>query len=121
MNYVFVLIEIYVVIHLLVLVLKQRAKIRELENQNKILRQDVSIAKDMEIGLKGHISYLQGYIERLETAMQVATQVRRAASKIPPDALGAVKYAMKHSHPDNGGSAEDFMRFQKIYEELTRK
>ena len=28
---------------------------------------------------------------------------------------------MKKSHPDNGGNAEDFMRFQKVYEELTGK
>lgn len=33
----------------------------------------------------------------------------------------AVKYAMKKSHPDNGGNAEDFVRFKKCYEELTRK
>lgn len=40
---------------------------------------------------------------------------------IPPDTIQAVKYAMKHAHPDNGGNAEDFIRFQKCYEELTRK
>lgn len=41
--------------------------------------------------------------------------------KIPQGTIEAVKYAMKKSHPDNGGNAEDFMRFQKVYEELTRK
>lgn len=35
--------------------------------------------------------------------------------------IEAVRYAMKKSHPDNGGSAEDFMRFKKCYEELTGK
>lgn len=40
---------------------------------------------------------------------------------IPKDTVGAVRYAMKHAHPDNGGNAEDFIRFQKCYEELTRK
>lgn len=39
--------------------------------------------------------------------------------QISNDVIQAVKYAMKKSHPDNGGNAEDFMRFQKVYEELT--
>ncbi len=41
--------------------------------------------------------------------------------EIPKGTIEAVKYAMKHAHPDNGGNAEDFIRFQKCYEELTRK
>lgn len=41
--------------------------------------------------------------------------------KTPKDTVDAVRYAMKHAHPDNGGNAEDFIRFQKCYEELTRK
>lgn len=40
---------------------------------------------------------------------------------IPKDAVDAVRYATKHAHPDNGGNAEDFIKFQKCYEELTRK
>lgn len=39
---------------------------------------------------------------------------------VPEGTVEAVKYAMKHAHPDNGGNTEDFIRFQKIYEELTR-
>ena len=31
----------------------------------------------------------------------------------------AVKYAMKMSHPDNNGNAEDFMKFRKLYKEIT--
>ena len=39
--------------------------------------------------------------------------------QISQDMVDAVKYAMKKSHPDNGGNAEDFVRFKKCYEELT--
>lgn len=39
---------------------------------------------------------------------------------IPQGTIEAVKYAMKKAHPDNGGNTEDFMRFQKVYEELTK-
>ena len=41
--------------------------------------------------------------------------------QIPKDTVEAVRYAMKHAHPDNGGNSEDFIRFQKCYEELARK
>lgn len=33
----------------------------------------------------------------------------------------AVKYAMKMSHPDNNGNAEDFMKFRKLYKEITEQ
>lgn len=46
---------------------------------------------------------------------------RNSTREVPQDVLQAVKYAMKHAHPDNGGNADDFIRFQKCYEELTRK
>lgn len=37
------------------------------------------------------------------------------------DIRDAVKYAMKKSHPDNGGSADDFRKFRELYEEMERK
>ena len=32
-----------------------------------------------------------------------------------------MKYAMKKSHPDNGGSADDFRKFRELYEEMEGK
>ncbi len=40
---------------------------------------------------------------------------------ISKDMVDAVRYAVKHAHPDSGGNVEDFIHFQKCYEELTRK
>lgn len=37
------------------------------------------------------------------------------------DVRDAVKYAMKKSHPDNGGSADDFRKFRELYEEMEGK
>ena len=34
------------------------------------------------------------------------------------DIKDAVKYAMKCTHPDNGGKSEDFQRFRKLYESM---
>lgn len=40
---------------------------------------------------------------------------------VSQDEIDAVRYAMKHSHPDNGGNVKDFIKFKKCYEELIRK
>lgn len=37
------------------------------------------------------------------------------------DVKYAIKYAMKCSHPDNGGSAEDFSFFNKLYKQVCGK
>ena len=34
------------------------------------------------------------------------------------DMLYAVKYAMKHAHPDRGGNQEDFIRFNEMYKSM---
>lgn len=34
------------------------------------------------------------------------------------DVKDAVKYAMKKSHPDNGGDAKDFMKFRELYNKI---
>lgn len=37
------------------------------------------------------------------------------------DTVDAIRYAMKHAHPDNGGNEEDFIKFKKVYEEIKNK
>lgn len=32
--------------------------------------------------------------------------------------IEAVKYAMKKSHPDNGGNTEDFKKFRDLYNSM---
>ena len=34
------------------------------------------------------------------------------------DMLYAIKYAMKHAHPDHGGKQEDFIRFNEMYQRM---
>ena len=38
---------------------------------------------------------------------------------IPEGTMDAVRYAVKKSHPDNGGNADDFIRFKKCLDELS--
>lgn len=44
-----------------------------------------------------------------------------SAPSIPQGTIEAVKYAMKKSHPDSGGNSEDFIKFRRVYEQLTEK
>lgn len=37
------------------------------------------------------------------------------------DEIDAVRFAMKHAHPDNGGNDDDFERFKAVYDRLTRR
>ena len=39
----------------------------------------------------------------------------------PEGTIDAVKYAVKKSHPDNGGNADDFIRFKKCLDELEQR
>lgn len=34
------------------------------------------------------------------------------------EVLDAVKYAVKYSHPDNGGNQNDFIKFKRVYDKL---
>lgn len=38
--------------------------------------------------------------------------------KVSKDIVDAVKVAMKASHPDNNGKAEDFIKYKSLYEQL---
>ena len=89
--------ELYIIAVAVVLGLKLKFKIEKLKTENQIL--------------------LMEYRVLLVRNQQKSTH---NINSIPDGTAEAVKYAMKKAHPDNGGNAEDFMKFKKIYEELTK-
>lgn len=97
---------------LLVIVLRQKEKIHKLEVDKELIERSNNIS---EITLKNQISLLQAQVKGLLKMKTVQNP------NFPPNTIQAVKYAMKHAHPDNGGNVEDFMKFQKCYEELLNK
>lgn len=40
-------------------------------------------------------------------------------TEIPKGTIEAVRYAMIHNHPDNGGDAEKFILYKNCYDKLT--
>lgn len=85
----------------------ENAEVEKLRNRNTELFMENMQLKSL-IGAYRNV-YGNGY------------QDAHSTPQIPKDTIEAVRYAMKHAYPDNGGNAQDFMRFQKVYEELTRK
>ena len=76
-----------------ILIHSLRLKLKQKEDENKILRFNNYLSKEIRIIQTDNIS----------------NQVKEA-----------VKYAMKKSHPDNGGNQELFIKFRNIYKEITR-
>lgn len=69
--------------------------------------------------------YLELKVLSLEAAIEVFEEYKAVLKSninnnviINDDIKEAVKYAMKKSHPDNNGNAEDFDKFRKLYERI---
>lgn len=56
--------------------------------------------------------------ENMILKMLVNNLSHTGKKSIPEGTIDAVKYAVKKSHPDNGGNADDFIRFKKCLDEL---
>ena len=58
---------------------------------------------------------LKIYVIRLLNRTKASNKPAALCDK---DIIEAVKYAVIKSHPDNGGKAEDFQRFNNLYSQL---
>lgn len=119
----------------------KKARIRELESQIRRMKRKISrtqeemdeLASDkidlekkldanrhLVISLRGQVNELNHYNAECKRMLYQyrKREEENANRSIPQDTISAVRYAMKHAHPDNGGSVEDFDRFRKCYEEL---
>lgn len=107
---------------------KKKRRIQELEYKISRLEVDFGSSEELRHELKIENERIRNELwcvrnrnDQLRKVIEQYEKAKFSSAPIPKGAIEAVKYAMKHAHPDNGGSAEDFIRFQKCYEELTRK
>lgn len=84
---------------------------------DKKLQQKMSSEKEI-YRLNYENCYLRFQNDMLKSSIDKMGSKSAAVSE---DIKEAVKYAMIHSHPDNGGTPEDFTKFRKVYEELKTK
>lgn len=107
---------------------KKKKRIQELEYKISRLEIDFESSEELRRELKrenerirNELRCVRGRNSQLRKVIEQCERPKFSSAPIPKGTKEAVKYAMKHAHPDNGGNAQDFMRFQKVYEELTRK
>ena len=110
MNGAITFIITFVVTQLIFQCLRMRFKIKELKQEKERIERSSEIFENM---YRTEISVLQNRINTLY-------KMRLDRGAVSKDVIDAVHYAMKKSHPDNGGKAEDFMRFKKVYEEVSK-
>lgn len=77
---------------------------------------DLELAKSKILRLEDEILTLNS--ELIFYKNQVYNRSSVDNTIINNDIKEAVKYAMKKSHPDNNGNAEDFDKFRKLYEKI---
>ena len=65
-------------------------------------------------GLKSMVELQSRYI----AIYQAELRKTENSNIVPREIQDAVKYAMVHSHPDNGGSAAEFDKYRKLYNKI---
>ena len=63
-------------------------------------------------------SHLLAKNRQLENELYKESLRKPNPMTIPKGTIEAVKYAMIHNHPDNGGDAEKFILFKNCYDKL---
>ena len=84
---------------------------------------DLLSDKNKEIErLKFNIGLLKGRVNSYKAQYDYLKNTVNAIDKYKVNnnqqILDAIKYAMKKSHPDNGGNAEDFKKFRDLYNSM---
>lgn len=83
-------------------------KNQELKEDNSRLKQKLKRKDD---------AYWDLYRKNIVLSMKMFEN-KTSQITISKDTIEAVRYAMVHSHPDNGGNTEQFIKFKECYEKL---
>lgn len=77
------------------------------QHQNELLKDKIKSFEYQNELLKSHINQIKNHTYTKHKTYEFTEEVKEA-----------VRYAMKKSHPDNGGSAKDFDKFRKLYNSM---
>ncbi len=78
--------------------------------------------KDDELRRRNtELSLLYATLQQLRASKGGGERIvyRNRPTEIPKGTIDAVRFAMKVSHPDNGGKEEDFIKYSEVYQKLT--
>lgn len=102
---------------ILFLALRLVSWIIQMKIEIKSLKLDKEIAEKRIINLQNNME-----IQRTIYQAEIDRISRRSVPRpveIPKGTIEAVRYAMIHNHPDNGGSSEKFILYKNCYDKLT--
>lgn len=85
---------------------------KQLESEVALLKCQLGTANSI-------IKHNNEVIEGMARNAKFYSPLQNKKRNVSQDEIDAVRYAMKHAHPDNGGNLEDFIKFKKVYEEIT--
>lgn len=74
-----------------------------------------SLKFDIEL-LKGRVNSYKAQYDFLRNTINTMNNYKEVGNN--QQIIDAIKYAMKKSHPDNGGNAEDFKKFRDLYNSM---
>lgn len=80
-------------------------------HENSELRENLTLANKTIRQLKNDLYYYQSQYKRSQRIRENAVNDK--------DIISAVRIAMKASHPDNGGTAEDFIKYRNLYNHIS--
>jgi hypothetical protein len=85
-----------------------RYNLEIVQHENKLLKDKIKNFEYENELLKSYRNYYY----------QNQTRSKANSEDFNDEIKEAVRYAMKKSHPDNGGSAKDFDKFRKLYNSM---
>lgn len=110
MNKIAIFFSVLIVTQLAFCIVMMKIKISSLEFEKEILeKRNEKLHLNLDIQKK---MYKQE-IEKLRSVNRISKSI-----EIPKGTIEAVRYAMIHNHPDNGGSTEKFILYKNCYDKL---
>lgn len=128
MGTIFIIIVIGSLSYIILYLLKINIK---LQSENRINNYIIEKVQDqLKESIKGDTYgnfYKRKYQEAQATIQFLSRELSvyrnsnsKSYNKYDDEVKDAITYAMKKSHPDNGGCEEDFIRFNKLYEKICK-
>lgn len=108
-----------IIIALVILLLFSFFNNSRLVEKNRKIRIDVETLQRRILEETNRNLYYERIIEEFNNQGVFRTKQYSQNNNNNPQIIEAIKYAMKKSHPDNGGNAEDFKKFRDLYIYIT--
>ena len=105
----------FIIVFLIVLLLICWSSHIDLNDFQRVIEENRCLKRDMTFYKIQYTDLAKEY-ERLKK--QNVTYGNPSHPQINQEITEAVKYAMKKSHPDNGGNAEDFKKYRELYNRI---